>query len=690
MACLFDATSALIVAAILSLGTVEPAFAYVDPSVMTYTIQALAGVAVALGAVAGVALRRTRKWIFKVLKIDENANKETEGDIHRISREEAAELDAATPIYTERTVVQNEKKLSWKGRFGIAFLAVLFCGFTLGITAPFELVAGNTSSLTYGLKDIWPIMAGATALCTVVLSLLISFLRGRAFNVAVLFICCSGVAMFAQALFMNEGLMLDDNQSVDWTGSYLPIMVISTIVWLAILVVPQILARRNQRNTRIAIVAVSTCMILVQAIGVGSLFVANAAEDDTMPVSAATQQGLLKVSGKSNVVCMVLDHFDERELERLIDADSHVLDFLPNSTVYTNAIQMMTPTEFSIPYMMTKVTPEENEDINASYLRRRYLEGTFLQSMNNAGYKVGLYTDTLRLNHLSNREAWERVGRLTENVHPIDRQSLSVEGTLKILTKAALYRNVPWVLKPLFLYTTPDLNSYVVKQVTDTSEFDNQPYICDNDIAFYHMLVDIGLSIDEQDVKGKYSLVHLDGNHWPWTKNENVEEVPHSDDGRDADAIGTLKIAEQYVQCLKDLGVYDTATIIITADHGDWETHEFPTDVNVPILIVKPATDGTAQNAPVYSAAPVSHEDLFATILQAMGASSNRYGNSLTEIEAQYGDNPSARVRDTYMVRADKLFATMGDLYLFNVQGDAKNWDDWTYADVTWHIVDVD
>ena len=59
------------------------AYAYVDPSVMTYTIQALAGVAVALGAVAGVAFRRTRKVLMKALNIDENAGKEVEGDVHR-------------------------------------------------------------------------------------------------------------------------------------------------------------------------------------------------------------------------------------------------------------------------------------------------------------------------------------------------------------------------------------------------------------------------------------------------------------------------------------------------------------------------------------------------------------------------------------------------------------------------------
>ena len=58
--------------------------AYVDPSVMTYTIQALAAVVVALSAVLGVAFRRSRKVLFRMLKIDENADKIVEGAVHKV------------------------------------------------------------------------------------------------------------------------------------------------------------------------------------------------------------------------------------------------------------------------------------------------------------------------------------------------------------------------------------------------------------------------------------------------------------------------------------------------------------------------------------------------------------------------------------------------------------------------------
>lgn len=54
--------------------------AYIDPSVMTYAIQAISGIAIALGAGIGILYRKSKKKIVKKLNIDENKNKEKETD----------------------------------------------------------------------------------------------------------------------------------------------------------------------------------------------------------------------------------------------------------------------------------------------------------------------------------------------------------------------------------------------------------------------------------------------------------------------------------------------------------------------------------------------------------------------------------------------------------------------------------
>lgn len=73
-------TSAFIAVAAVVMFTL-PARAYIDPSVTTTVIQAVAGVAVAVGAVFAIVWRKAKKKAAAVLHIDENANKEVEEDI---------------------------------------------------------------------------------------------------------------------------------------------------------------------------------------------------------------------------------------------------------------------------------------------------------------------------------------------------------------------------------------------------------------------------------------------------------------------------------------------------------------------------------------------------------------------------------------------------------------------------------
>ena len=55
-------------------------FGYIDPSVMTYAIQAGAGILIAIGAFVGLYFRKARKKVNKKLGVDENKNKEVESD----------------------------------------------------------------------------------------------------------------------------------------------------------------------------------------------------------------------------------------------------------------------------------------------------------------------------------------------------------------------------------------------------------------------------------------------------------------------------------------------------------------------------------------------------------------------------------------------------------------------------------
>lgn len=64
------------------------ASAYLDPSVMTYTIQVVVGVVVAVGAVVGVYWRKAKKKVQNSLGMDENAKKTVEEDVVELENSE--------------------------------------------------------------------------------------------------------------------------------------------------------------------------------------------------------------------------------------------------------------------------------------------------------------------------------------------------------------------------------------------------------------------------------------------------------------------------------------------------------------------------------------------------------------------------------------------------------------------------
>ncbi|HBZ02286.1 MAG TPA: hypothetical protein DEO83_00535 [Lachnospiraceae bacterium] len=66
---------------------------YIDPSVTTYIIQAVAAIVIAGGAVISVFWRKAKKKVSKTLNIDENSKKEVEDEIQ--------EIDAATDAAKE-------------------------------------------------------------------------------------------------------------------------------------------------------------------------------------------------------------------------------------------------------------------------------------------------------------------------------------------------------------------------------------------------------------------------------------------------------------------------------------------------------------------------------------------------------------------------------------------------------------
>ena len=666
--------------------------AYVDPSVMTYTIQALAAVVVALSAVLGVAFRRSRKVLFRLLKIDENANKIVEGKVHRVDTKgaEAANAQMKEILAAEaiRLKEQKEGTLKPKGRIGVAFLVSFFTVFTILVVAPLELVASSARDLSFNLNDVAGPVIIAGLVITLVLTVILSLLRKRVFNVATALVGAIGVASYVQAVFLNGGMPLADGHEVIWSN-FTSQMIVSGLIWLVIIAAAVVFSLLKARQLRTGLLVTATALIIVQAVGVASLWGPSIAASIDAHAEhqqvIATREGLYNVSSKKNVVVFVLDTTDTAFVQKLYDEYPETFAPLTGFTWYRNSVGSMIPTRYGIPSLVfeNRIRPEQSA---SDFIQNWSNNSHYLNNVNQLGYSVGLYTDNFNwayTDYMYNRTInyHEPRGRGVEN-------QLDVLGALRILYKTAFCRDMPWVFKPRFWYYTEDLNMRMRKPVNmDEVDLSSQPYT-EDDLKYYQELQHYGLSIDDSaGQNGSFRFIHLIGSHPPYTLDRNVE--PTSDPSKEnveEQTMGAYRIVAQYIAELKRLGVYENTSFIITADHGEWYLTD--TDIqrpSAPVIMYKPAgqTAEEAAQPMQVSDAPVWHYDIFAQTLKDMGADQQMLSNYTTPLDESY----EGEDRPRYYLETISENNHDAELREFVINGDATNFNNWSLTGNTWRLM---
>ena len=155
-------------------------------------------------------------------------------------------------------------------------------------------------------------------------------------------------------------------------------------------------------------------------------------------------------------------------------------------------------------------------------------------------------------------------------------------------------------------------------------------------------------------------------------------------------ARGSLGIVEEYISQLKDLGVYDQSTIVITADHGVWPWNNARLDKTTsPILLVKPAGADSTQPLQT-SEVPTGHIDLPATLEWAVGAWDGSAADELGSSSVMASSTPVFEVTDDERPRYfywnnhdGKHDITFVE---YKVDGEANDFSDWTFTGNEWPV----
>ena len=696
----FDALYALTCAAVILLVVCDEAYAYVDPSVVTYAIQAMAGAAVALSAVVGVAFRKTRKKLFKILGIDPDANKELDPPFQRFDVEnpEAVKLSAeeigASPVTTKkknqlRTTTRNEQFTpSGPVRFAVAFTIAFMAIGTLLIVAPMEVVAGSQSDFVFTPIDIAPPLVITTLIVAAVLAFVISLFRGNAFFIAIGLTFAIGLCFYLQAMFLDTGLPIADGETVTWER-YDKIAIATGILWLVIMAVSCVAACRWSKIAGRAFVVLAAALMIVQGVGVGSLVMKTPMQGEGSGIAerlAPTKEGLFELADHNNVIVFVLDTYDTAFFQEALKQQPDLADELTGFTWFTNPTGSLIPTRYGVPFLITGEMPHYDEKWS-HFLEQRYARSSFLSDLHEAGYSVNVYSNQLRIDTTSDSIATEYMLDKVDNIADThDLAVMDTQGMLKAALQIAMYRDLPWILKPRWWFETQDVSTTMLDE-TAQQEDDKAIYTLD-DPKYFAELKERGLTIHARSEVGEYRLIHMRGSHKQFSMDENGDFVGKGKSDVIRQSIGSMRIVEYYIQRMKDLGVYDDATIIITADHGTFEhglktkTIYYMEKPSSPFIIAKlPGTHEEMQEPMKRSDAPVQHGDILPTIMKAIGLDSTPYNyKSLFDYTGEEDPNAPRYYVTLFMDGASDNVASE-----YAIEGNVLDLDNWHKTGHSWN-----
>lgn len=543
-----------------------------------------------------------------------------------------------------------------------SLLAAFAFSFTYVVFAPYETFLGNASEFRFDFSWLWGIVALKGLLIFSLVALMLMFLKGRLKIVATALVFGVTIAGYVQAMLFNGMMHNLDGTETGWSGSS---VTVNLIIWIAIAVLPAVICLIIKKHWRKICSAGSALIAGMQVVAMVSLILTSAQPNVDSLMSYA---GIYEVSAKNNVIIFVLDKFDQTYVDKMLTAFPNSLDGLKGFTYYPNATGSYCFTHVAIPYLLTGDRIPEYDPTDEQVISQIDNSEYFKYITEHTG-SLCIYTDEF---NIRSNDARSKIDNCVRANYIVDEA-----GILEASRKASLYRLLPFKYKQNYVYDSSNFNSAFTSMATD-DYYSLDDY--DSEAAMDKAILKDGLSENKQYGDNSFRFIHVKGAHGSYKLNENAEylETPISaeDGGLEKTAAGSMKLVSDYLKALNDLGLYKDATVIITADHGNAHVIESDDDTarNVnPIMFFKPAGAGYDQPLKT-SNAPVSHDDIFPTVIRALGGDYTKFGRCLDEI----GENEN-RTRYFYWVFRDLDEPNIRTYYHkeYAVTGDARDNANW-------------
>ena len=577
---------------------------------------------------------------------------------------------------------------------------VLICAafaFLVFFFAPMEIVYNNRQDFTVNPSDIFKPMfllsAALTAGFSVVMlgSLMIS---DKLFFVISRIGLGGTLALYIQSLFLNGDMTAitgDALYNVSKAKSVMNMCIFVVIVFLPLavnLIYRHIRgkSKNSEENGFLKVLPAYLCGALIVMLGFGLSDTARKTDTETAEKSydkTLSYIPMTSLSKENNVIAFLVDRFDSKQCDELLEKYPDLYEELSGFTFYQNNISHYSNTFPSVPSMLTGHYYKGYEKSNAAkteYLDDAWKENTVLDKLTENGIKVNLALDSLS----TIVSAEQLDGRCSNLIGGDDLikgfNYFGMKGILRTMTKLSLGKLTPYCMKGIFAGKLgSDLSaSFIEYDNSIIDSFVPSGVGTGSDRKFYDFIK--SHSFDADSSSPVFTMVHLNGSH---SKSDDISGIYAGNKGKKTDiyttTCGELEIVFTYLREMKKLGVFDNSTIIIFADHGrvnlelDVDGKDHMEHENVSVMMIKPAGASVSEQLKLDPDSELSNDYMAASLLEYFGLDHSQNGYSFNDIIN--GKLHVDRIFNPFRWMKNNNYAALNE---YRVTGNARDFSNWT------------
>lgn len=502
---------------------------------------------------------------------------------------------------------KSKKKYGFVERILLLLPPTIFLIFTFAIYMPSSLFISNIDDFALDYIKIVPLIALVSVAVLVIVYIigLIIPLK-RLFYSYVLLVFSLALGFYIQGNFLNPAFNSLNGKEIAWS-EYKINGIISIIAWILVFVVPQVVYAIKEN---IMSLIVKWGSLFVTAMQLVSLVVLLLTTHKVVSNDfAVTKNGEFELSSKNNTIMFVVDTLDASWFEDMLLPNEEYKKSLKDFTYFDDAVAGGAPTVLGIPTLLTgKIDMDASRD-TSEYYKDAYESSSLFADMQNSNCNVKLFTEFYYLDYCDKNSV--------DNLKMEQKYVISSRrGFMECLYKFVSFYAMPQFLKQNFWLYSGEFNQYITLE-DNTSNL----YKLD-DAQFYQDFKEKGITT--QNDKDTFVMYHLNGAHSPYVMDENAQAVPSDSIGVDSQIRGIFKIIKEYMDELKAKGIYDSSTIIITADHGGIDLYSNPA-----ILVKERNAD---HDEMVVSDSKITFTNVNNTIASSTLKDSSAYGENVFEV----------------------------------------------------------